>query len=566
MPPAALNHPNICTIYEIGDHQGRPFIAMELLEGRSLRDLLAEKLLEMEELLELAIQIAAGLEAAHKSGIVHSDIKPANLFVTGQRRAKILDFGLAKFLHETPPSWGDGTATETAGWATDGQQTPPRDLAGTAAYMSPEQILREELDTRTDLFSFGLVLYEMATGPQLSEDTSGRFGPRWIRTQPTLSSPRFRPDVAAELEHVVNKALQKNRRMRYQTAAEVQADLERLKRLAEIGSAAETITTKPLALENIQPDGRAAPPLEEAEKAARVSPATIRRAPHPSKRFLAMGGACILLSLGAGMLLRYSPNTHLTQRAEWQQLTNFSDPVNDPALSPDGRMLAFKRGGSWFSDAGQIFVKMLPDGEAVQLTNDRFAKMAPTFSPDGSSVFYSVYGTYWWDTWEVPVLARRQPHRFLANAEGLTWIDKEHVLFSEIRGAPHMPVVTSEENRAASRDVYVPESPKGMAHFSALSPDHKSVLIMEMDGTGTQPFHPCRLAPFDGSSRGKLVGPTGQCFGAAWSPDAKWMYFSVERQGDCTCGGKGPRAANRNRSLPVRRGKWALLLRRMDCR
>jgi len=142
-----------------------------------------------------------------------------------------------------------------------------------------------------------------------------------------------------------------------------------------------------------------------------------------------------------------------------------------------------------------------------------------------------VYGTYWWDTWEVPVLARRQPHRFLANAEGLTWIDKEHVLFSEIRGAPHMPVVTSEENRAASRDVYVPESPKGMAHFSALSPDHKSVLIMEMDGTGTQPFHPCRLAPFDGSSRGKLVGPTGQCFGAAWSPDAKWMYFSVERQG-----------------------------------
>jgi serine/threonine protein kinase len=532
---AALNHPNICTIYEIGDHQGRLFIAMELLEGRTLRDLLAERLLQMEELLDLAIQIASGLDAAHTSGIIHSDIKPANLFVTDQWRAKILDFGLAKLLPEALFSTVDGTATENgaANLVAAAQQTRSRYLAGTAAYMSPEQMLGEELDFRTDLFSFGVVLYEMATGQRPFDENTGPLGLWAIPMRTPLSPTRLRAGVPSELERVINKALERNRRMRYQIAQEVQADLQRLKRAAETGIPNENITTGSGARENSHPDVVAPPPVGRAEQTVPAAPPAISGASHPSKRFLVIGAACTLLAVAVGMLLRYSPKTHSTERVEWQQLTNFSDPVNDPALSPDGRLLAFKRGGSWFSDAGQIFVKMLPDGEAVQLTHDDLAKMALAFSPDGSSISYSVYGpgTHWWDTWEVPVLARSEPHRVLANAEGLTWIDKEHVLFSEIRESPHMPVITSDRSRAASRDVYVPEALSGMAHFSALSPDHKSVLIVEMDGTGTQPFFPCRLAPFDGSSIGKLVGPTGQCFGAAWSPDAKWMYFSVERQG-----------------------------------
>jgi Tol biopolymer transport system component len=189
-------------------------------------------------------------------------------------------------------------------------------------------------------------------------------------------------------------------------------------------------------------------------------------------------------------------------------------------------MVTFIRGGTYFQSRGQIYVKPLPNGEAVRLTNDPRLKFAPVFTPDGSRIAYSVIDGSSWDTWTVPVLGG-QPTRLLPNASGLTWLADGRVLFSEIK-APgiHMGIVTATEVRAQSREIYFPEHQRAMAHFSYASPDRKSVLIVEM-GSGGGWSERCRLVPFDGSSRGRLVGPDGVCRSAAWSPDGNWMYFGA---------------------------------------
>ena len=213
----------------------------------------------------------------------------------------------------------------------------------------------------------------------------------------------------------------------------------------------------------------------------------------------------------------------------YTQLTDFTDSAIAPTLSPDGRTVAFIRGADWFLSRDQIWLKSLPDGEPVQLTYDPRLKFAPAFSPDGSQVAYSVVepSRTAWDTVSVPARGG-EPRILMANAEGLTWIGKGQLLFSEIRRGIHMAVVTAKEYRSAARDVYVPEHERAMAHFSSISPDQKSVLIIEMDHTTA--WQPCRLVPFDGSSRGRQVGPPGRCTSAGWSPDGNWMYFTVATQ------------------------------------
>src|SRR3989454_1027362 len=255
---SALNHPQICTIYDIGEHNGRPFIVMEFLDGQTLKARINGRAMDMREVLEIGIQLASALEVAHGKGIIHRDIKPANIFITTQGQAKILDFGLAKLAPvgaglkpaPTRPA-ADIAATESPTATIEPEYlTSPGTAMGTIAYMSPEQALARQLDARSDLFSFGAVLYEMATGrPAFSGDSSAAVFDSILHKTP-LSPLRLNPELPAGLEAIINKALEKDREMRYQHASDLRADLKRLLRDTSSGraAAAEATAAGPLSL------------------------------------------------------------------------------------------------------------------------------------------------------------------------------------------------------------------------------------------------------------------------------------------------------------------------------
>ena len=489
---SALNHPNIITLHDISSDQGIDFIVMEFVAGKSLSQLIPGKGLRLNDVLKYSIQIADALAKAHAAGIVHRDLKPGNIMVSDDGLVKVLDFGLAKLVN-VPNTGEDGTTRTIAAETEEGT------ILGTIAYMSPEQAEGKRVDARSDIFSFGAVLYEMITGQRAFQGDTKMSTLAAILHKEPVPVGHIIADVPQDLEKIITRCLRKELDRRAQHIGDIKLALEELR------------------------DDSASGKLSATSKIPEQTPA---RKSLPLAA--AVSGAAVLVAAAAGAFwwLKRTPVAP-PARTEWTQITNFADSVSQPALSADGRMLTFIRGPSTFVTSGQVYVKMLPSGEPVQLTHDDLEKMSPAFSPDGSRIAYTARP---WDTWVVPVLGG-EPRLWLPNASGLLWIGKSKLLFSEIKDkALHMGLVTAEESRAGERDLYLPVHERGMAHRSYPSPDGKSILVVEMIESGG--FGPCRLVSVDTKSQAKQMGPPGgACTFAGWSPDGAWMYFSSDASG-----------------------------------
>jgi eukaryotic-like serine/threonine-protein kinase len=559
---AALNHPNICTIYEIGEHDGQPFIAMELLEGQTLKHRLTRPLtpspstqgrgwpagpgegihsgpMALDELLDLAIQISDALDAAHAKGIIHRDIKPANIFITTRGTPKILDFGLAKLTEPvapaSSPAGGEDAATAGPTMGVEAHLTSPGTAMGTVAYMSPEQARGENLDARTDLFSLGVVLYEMATGRQpFTGNTTAVIFHSILGESPAPVS-RLNPSSPPDLERIINRLLEKDRDLRYQSAADLRSELKRLKRDTDSGRSASVAPVYDRRADKGTAAHRAAlQPVGDDSSDSQLAAALVRR--HWGK--LAVAGALVAVVIAAAAVWHFVAQRKPPMKFEVGQierLTNFGD-VQTAAISPDGRYVAYVR-----SREGQqsIWLRQTATGSDAQILPPAPVQYSGlTFTPGGNFIYYVsvalATSTSSGDVYRIPSLGGN-PKKIADGVGRRVAVSADGKQIAFVRDDP----------RAAEDSLVVANSDGGEQHTiasgkmpqeffrsgPAWSPDGRVIALAAQTYAGTVSDSIIAMTPAGGDRR--VIGHIGtSLFLAAlsWLPDGSGLIVSALNQ------------------------------------
>jgi len=530
-----LDHPNICPIYEFGEQDGQPFLVMPLLKGRILRDRLAESLsrgkpLPIEELLAIALDVSAGLQEAHQKGIIHRDIKPANIFLTSQGHAKVLDFGVAKSVHSREAGIDTVKISTSAVSGNSSELTMPETCIGTLPYMSPEQAAHKELDARTDLFSFGVVLCEMATGSLALSggDPAGVF--KAITDGKPVQLARTNPPSPPELERIINKALERDPSLRYQTASEMRADLSRLKRdtgrESDSSQAADALTHDPFA----------------------------KRGRNVLGLSVIAGSIAIALALGWIWRTRHPQLPPTGALVKAVPLTTYPGTEQDPSLSPDGSQVAFSWNGPDQANF-DIYVKTTSakslGSTPLRLTTNPADDSDPVWSPDGSSIAFlrKINAANTFNVLLVPALGGPErkltdvsiPEAWWLHSPYLSWTPDSRKLVITDRPSMEHPTALYLLSIGTGEKRQLTFPPAGVMGDScaAVSPDGKMLAFRRANAPGTwKASHyllgldansnavgdPAPLSlerPIDANNLDKW-----SC--ATWTPDSRRLLFSYD--------------------------------------